>query len=241
MSHEKSKARFEFRTFGQEYSDAIYRMGRLSDPVPEDMWRRCSSEIYLISPRDDDISVTIRDSGLDIKILTGVVDNLEQWKPLPKLEFPIDNVVIPDSRVPDWSAIRELLAGKYETAKELLATAKSEPDHHVVRVAKVRHGFEVHDTKCEVATVFVNGARLTSLSSESTDPDAVKKTLHDTGLAGYENINYLEASKRVLGLVDKAFPSGDAESQNGDHSNYLESIKRVLAVGNGSHAITSSM
>ena len=54
---EISKPRFEFRTFGQDFTKAIERMARLSVPVPEKVWERHSDEIYIIS-RTNDINNT---------------------------------------------------------------------------------------------------------------------------------------------------------------------------------------
>jgi hypothetical protein len=42
-----------------------------------------------------------------------------------------------------------------------------------------------------------------SINSESTELDDIKKTISDIGLDGVENINYLQAIKRVLGWIDK--------------------------------------
>jgi len=39
---EISKPRFEFRSFGQDFDEAHFRMARLSMPVPEKVWERYS-------------------------------------------------------------------------------------------------------------------------------------------------------------------------------------------------------
>ena len=49
--------------------------------------------------------------------------------------------------------------------------------------------------------VLINGARVVTVSSESTDPEAIRRTIVDTGMAGLENINYLQAIKRVIGML----------------------------------------
>ena len=61
----------------------------------------------------------------------------------------------------------------------------------------------VHDTICEVANVLINGARVASINSESTEIDDIQATINSLGLQGIENINYLQAIKRVIGMVDK--------------------------------------
>jgi hypothetical protein len=60
----------------------------------------------------------------------------------------------------------------------------------------------VNDTICEYANVLINGAKVVSINSESTEVDDIKKTIADLGLEGVENINYLQAIKRVIGMID---------------------------------------
>jgi hypothetical protein len=64
---EISKPRFEFRSFGQNFDEAARRMARLSVPVPEKVWERCSSEIYIVSRTNDINNTKIRDGKMDIK------------------------------------------------------------------------------------------------------------------------------------------------------------------------------
>ena len=95
MSKEKmeigqiSKPRFEFRSFGRCFRDAAERMARLSVPVPEVVWERCSSEIYIVSRTNDVNNTKIRDGKMDIKTYVQTVDGLEQWNPLMKGDFPM--------------------------------------------------------------------------------------------------------------------------------------------------------
>ena len=42
-----------------------------------------------------------------------------------------------------------------------------------------------------------------TVNSESTELDDIKKTIADLGLEGVENINYLQAIKRIVGWIDK--------------------------------------
>jgi hypothetical protein len=61
----------------------------------------------------------------------------------------------------------------------------------------------VNNTICEYAVVLINGARVVSVSSESTEIDDILKTISDLKLEGVENINYLQAIKRVIGMIHK--------------------------------------
>jgi hypothetical protein len=42
-----------------------------------------------------------------------------------------------------------------------------------------------------------------TINSESTEIEDIKKTIADCHLEGVENINYLQAIKRVIGMSDK--------------------------------------
>ena len=42
-----------------------------------------------------------------------------------------------------------------------------------------------------------------TINSESTALNNITKTIIDVGLDGVENINYLQAIKRVIGWIDK--------------------------------------
>jgi len=42
-----------------------------------------------------------------------------------------------------------------------------------------------------------------TINSESTEVEDIKKTIQEVGLGGVENINYLQAIKRVIGMINK--------------------------------------
>ena len=58
-------------------------------------------------------------------------------------------------------------------------------------------------TICEVGNVLINGGKIVTINSEATEIEDIKKTIADCGLEGVENINYLQAIKRVIGMSDK--------------------------------------
>ncbi len=79
------------------------------------------------------------------------------------------------------------------------------PELKADKVHKERFGYMVNNTLCEVGNVLINGALLVTINSESTEIEDIKKTLKDVGLEGMENINYLQAIKRVIGMINKDF------------------------------------
>ena len=89
------------------------------------------------------------------------------------------------------------------TFDEFIAMVKANPDLAAVRVHKQRFGYMVNNTICEVGNVLINGAKVVTINSESTEIEDIKKTVADCHLEGVENINYLQAIKRVIGMSDK--------------------------------------
>ena len=209
MSKEKmeigaiSKPRFEFRSFGQNFEEAHARMARLSVPVPEKVWRRTSDEIYIISRANDINNTKIRDGKMDIKTYVQTVDGLEQWNPLMKGEFPISREVLENEVFPAFMVEMPALDKDTYTFEEFLAMVEANKDLAAVRVHKERFGYMVNDTICEVGNVLINGAKVVTINSESTEIEDIKKTIADCKLEGVENINYLQAIKRVIGMTKK--------------------------------------
>jgi len=209
MSKEKigigeiSKPRFEFRSFGQNFDNAHKRMARFSVPVPEKVWERHSDEIYILSRTNDINNTKIRDGKMDIKTFVQTVDGLEQWNPLMKGEFPIQSSVLTEEVFPAFQVEMPALDKEVYTYDEFMEIINNHPDLQAVRVHKQRLGYMVNDTICEFGEVLINGAKVVTINSESTEVEDIKKTMKDVGLEGVENINYLQAIKRVIGMINK--------------------------------------
>jgi len=200
---EISKPRFEFRTFGQNFDESSKRMARLSVPIPEKVWERESDEIYILSKTNDINNTKLRDGKMDIKTYVQTIDGLEQWNPLMKGEFPIKKEVLLKDVFPAFKVKMPELAKDIYTVEEFLAIVDAHPDLQGVRVHKQRFGYMVNNTLCEVGNVLINGAKIVTINSESTELDDIKKTIVDCKLEGVENINYLQAIKRVIGWINK--------------------------------------
>ncbi|MDP3452391.1 MAG: hypothetical protein Q8R90_05500 [Bacteroidales bacterium] len=200
---EISKPRFEYRTFGQNFDNAAARMARLSVPVPEKVWERTSTEIYIVSRTNDINNTKIRDGKMDIKTFVQSVDGLEQWNPLMKGEFPISAEILKREVFPAFQVTMPELNRDIYTYEQFMEIIESHPDLQAVRVYKQRFGYMVNNTICETGVVLINGAKLVTINSESTEVEDILKTIKDVGLEGVENINYLQAIKRVIGMINK--------------------------------------
>ena len=201
---ELSKPRFEYRSFGRSFEKQAQRMARLSFPVPEKVWERRSLETYIVSRSNDVNNTKIRDGKIDIKTFVQMVDGFEQWNPLMKGEFPISAEILRQEIFPAFKVnnLPEINQESY-TLDEFLSIVKDHPHLLAVRVEKVRFGYMVHNTICETGDVYINGAKVVTINSESTEIEDLKKTVIAVGLEGVENINYLQAIKRIVGMIDK--------------------------------------
>lgn len=200
---EVSKPRFEFRSFGQNFDAAAKRMARLSMPIPEKVWERYSDEIYILSRTNDINNTKIRDGKMDIKTYVQTVEGLEQWNPLMKGEFPIAASVLVNEVFPAFMVEMPTLTKDVITYDEFIQMIEAHPDLAAVKVHKQRFGYMVNDTICEYGEVLINGAKVVTINSESTEVADILKTVKDVGLEGVENINYLQAIKRVIGMINK--------------------------------------
>jgi hypothetical protein len=200
---EISKPRFEFRTFGQNFDESAKLMARLSGPVPKKVWERESDEIYILSKTNDINNTKIRDGKMDIKTFVQTVDGLEQWNPLMKGEFPISKEVLINDVFPAFQVEMPELTQDTYTLEEFLAMIDAHADLQGVKVHKQRFGYMVNNTICETGNILINGAKVVTINSESTELEDIKKTMTDCKLESYENLNYLQAIKRVIGWINK--------------------------------------
>ena len=145
---EISKPRFEFRTFGQNFEKEAMRMARLSVPVPEKVWERTSTEIYIVSKTNDINNTKIRDGKMDIKTFVCSVNGLEQWNPLMKGEFPLSAEVLTKEVFPAFMVEFSPLQKEEYSYEEFMDMVEKHPDLQAVRVYKQRFGYMVNNTIC---------------------------------------------------------------------------------------------
>ena len=69
-----------------------------------------------------------------------------------------------------------------------------------VNIFKRRFAFTINGCIAELAEILVNGASIKSVNVESVDTDAILQAMDMISLNGYENVNYLLAIKRVIGM-----------------------------------------
>jgi len=194
---EKVVPRAEFRVFGQG----------ILDIVKPAMWKaqatlfkvRQSGETYILSRHTNEANVKIRDGLLDIKLKVGETESgYEIFQPSGKFQFPV--------KQDELATILENLQAKVDlsqdtyTFDEFIELLKTTDDIVSVAVHKERYGFSVDGVICEYGKILFNGAMVETTCVESEDYAAMEKVIDKLEISGFENVNYLKAAKRVVGM-----------------------------------------
>jgi hypothetical protein len=186
--------RWEWRTFGDNFGESESLIKQYQAKTRE------SSEIYILSSLTN-FNTKIRDQLMDIKYLIQTNDDeLEQWNPLIKAGFPIDiknlRVVADSWRIQlDADLNSDLSYNDFMNKivqKNLSLTT--------VNVFKERHGYKIDDCIVELAFLKFNTKSINTVAVEHEDPLKVMQTVKKLKLDGFENINYLKALKKFVGL-----------------------------------------
>ena len=194
---EKVVPRAEFRVFGQG----------ILDIVKPAMWKaqatlfkvRQSGETYILSRHTNEANVKIRDGLLDIKLKVGETESgYEIFQPSGKFQFPV--------KQDELATILENLQAKVDlsqdtyTFDEFIELLKTTDDIVSVAVHKERYGFSVDGVICEYGKILFNGAMVETTCVESEDYAAMEQVIDKLEISGFENVNYLKAAKRVVGM-----------------------------------------
>lgn len=191
------KPRFEFRTFAQNFGIVIDKMRKIS---PLDKIRE-SSEIYIMSAGNSENNTKVRDDLMDIKVFVTRDRGLEQWNPRMKGSFPMKAAVIRDEVFPAFGvAVPDFKREEYTLAQFIGEIIRPHKDLVPVSVFKRRYGFMVNNCITEYAELLINGAAIQTVAVESVSVEDILKAKEMLALGDYENINYLHAIKRIIGM-----------------------------------------
>ncbi len=191
------KPRFEFRAFAQNFGIVEEKMRALS-PVEQ---IRESAEIYIMSAGNNENNTKIRNNLMDIKVFVQEQKGLEQWNPRMKGEFPMAVEVIRDEVFPAFGVqVPEFKRKVYTLGEYLEEIIKPHPHLVAVNVFKRRMAFTINGCIAELAEVYINGAKMMTANLESVDVEAILEAKKMVALTDYENVNYLLAIKRVIGM-----------------------------------------
>ena len=200
---EPTAPRFEFRTFGRDLAIYQKKLAKLSVPIPNDIRVRMFDEVYVISKTVDSVNIKVKNNKLDIKKLIQIQDNLEQWNSIYKYNFPIPTKLLLSEIFPALRADVPLLKNDKLGKKQFLNIIKRHKDLLAIPVQKKRHAYILNNTICEFAEVIFGNDCLYTVSVESTEAEEVTKTIQELNLYSFENINYIQAIKRVNNIISK--------------------------------------
>lgn len=195
MPHDE--ARYEYRAFAQNFGLIEEKIRRTSDMEEY----RDSREIYMLSESNDKNNTKIRNGQIDIKTLTDTDAELEYWEPGLREDFPLPADFIRTNLFPAFRVSEPVYQRETYSAEQFInEIVKPHPQLVAVHVYKRREKFIMGRCIAEIAEVFINGAKLMTVALEAVDARDVREGLHETGLDAYENVNYLLAIKRVIGM-----------------------------------------
>lgn len=191
------KPRFEFRTWAKNFGMVETKMRRIA---PCEGIRE-SGEIYIVSAGNNENNTKIRDKLMDIKVFVTEKEGLQQWNPRMKGEFPMKASMLVEDVFPAFGVeMSALKRDEYTLDQYLDEVIAPHPQLAPVNVFKRRFAFTINEVITEIAEVEINGAAMQTVAVESVDIPAILKAKEMLGLNDYENINYLLASKRVIGM-----------------------------------------
>jgi hypothetical protein len=188
--------RYEFRAFAQSFGLVEER---IRQRPCENVWE--SRDVYVLSAATNENNTKIRDGKMDVKVFIQEEQGLEQWRPRTKVEFPLPVEVIREEIFPAFEIpVPDLERSTYTEAQFLDEIVWAHPALTVAQVYKLRFAFTVNGCITEIAHLLVNGAAIQTVAVESEDPKAILEAKGILGLDPYENVNYLIALKRILGM-----------------------------------------
>lgn len=185
--------RWEWRTIAGSLRDL---RGALSG-VRIDMVRNIR-ETYLLCDKSNH-NAKIREGLMDLKWRKQVDRNgLELWDPVLKSTFPCDPETILQLFGGWGIPVPELKRAIYSQQEFLEEVIAHHADLKAVEVAKIREGFILDGTTCELVRLDLAGQALESFCVEHEDPLLVLQVLKSLGLDTRQNINYPLGLKHAL-------------------------------------------
>jgi len=193
---EDSRPRYEFRIWAPSLAEVRERLEKLSGPHPAEQ----SRETYIVSDATNDTNAKIRAGVMDIKVLLRIDQNLEQWSPYLKAEFPIDATLIAEKVFPALHVDPPELRRQLFAAEAFVDTVvKPHPHLAAVELGKIRYRYVLGGCAAEFVEVEIGGRAMQSVAVESVSARAVLDAVGELAIGGYPNISYVRQIKSVLG------------------------------------------
>lgn len=191
--------RYEFRAFAQSFGlveQRIREAATCSEFIHETL------DTYIVTRSVDKTNIKIRDDALDVKVLVAEKQRFEQWAPSGKAEFPVDPTFLRDELFrPLQVEVPQMNRDSYTMTTLLDELVWPRLDMRIARVFKRRLHFTIDEVMTEIGYLQVNGAAIATVAVESSDLEAAVTLRDRLGLGAYENVNYVLALQRIMGLT----------------------------------------
>lgn len=189
-------ARWEWRTFGK----GDFGVGEKTlRALPMDSNKRTDEE-YILS-RNSDENVKIRFDLIDVKSLQKVnADGLEQWLPVLKTGFPIAADKLSELAEILKVGLPRLERAQYTHDQFIGELVMPHEDLELVRVKKDRDIYKIDGATAEIAAAEFNGVAWRTMCVEHEDPVLIMNVVEKLGMKGVENMNYIQAMKKSVGI-----------------------------------------
>ncbi|MDY3868117.1 MAG: hypothetical protein SOZ52_01945 [Pyramidobacter sp.] len=189
-------ARWEWRTFGNGDFGESEKMIRALNME----FNKKTEEVYILSKKSDE-NVKIRFDLIDVKALQNVnEDKLEQWLPVLKTGFPVTPEVLGNLFKILNVELPKLERAEYTYDQFIEEVVKPCSDLVIVNVKKSRDIYKIDGATTEIAETEFNGKPYRTICVEHEDPALIMSVVKKLGLVGAENVNYIQAMKRSVGL-----------------------------------------
>ncbi len=188
--------RWEWRTFGK----GNFGKGEIAMRALPLGSNKKTEEEYILSRKSDE-NVKIRFDLVDVKALQKVnEDKLEQWLPVMKTGFPIDQENIKKLFAILKVDVPHLERESYTHEQFIDEIVKPHKDLVVVQVKKDRDIYKIDGAASEIAKTSFNGVEWRTMCVEHEDPALVISIVKKLGMEKEPNMNYIQAMKKSVGL-----------------------------------------
>lgn len=185
--------RWEWRTIASSLGDLRGALGGIRIDLV-----RHIQETYLLCNKSNH-NAKIREGVMDLKWRKQVDRHgLELWDPVLKTTFPCDPEALMQLFGGWGIPLPELARENFSQQQFLDEIVAPHPDLKAIQVAKVREGFMLDGTTCELVRLDVAGMELESFCVEHEDPRLVLQVLQKLGLETRPNVNYPMGLKHAL-------------------------------------------
>ncbi len=186
--------RYEFRQFGADLKATRERFEALGEGKKHPARR----ETYIVTRLNIESNVKLRDGRLEVKLLRGRQQMLEQWERTLAAEFPVSVDDIESLVLPPLGLDIEIAERGALTEGTLMALVSGQHALATVVIEKERTLYDLGDCEAEFCKLRIGDDKLHTISIETPDAVVAADVLGKAGLSDAANESYAEFLQRRL-------------------------------------------